>query len=290
MGNKTLAGIAVAVVVVAVAVAVVRLTGQGGDDPEPQDTGLEATAGSDTHPTAGAGFVTLEAKAVDGTEPDTELEAEPVDGAEPPDTGLEAEPGTVFQSPDTHPNPDAPIIAAQFGVTLEKATAVLVWQDEWGEYADEVRGQYGDQISAIWADAAPGETLSTRGYIQFIGEVPPGLETMEGVTLLGGGEISRADHWRRSELAADALVALGYLSFVTGHDPKAGVIQAEVKIAPGATPVTKTQIVTKLQELLVTEGLTGRAAQIGLSDLDLIITEGTGSFIKNEPAGAGDDQ
>ena len=98
-----------------------------------------------------------------------------------------------------------------------------------------------------------------------------------------------ADHWRRGELAAEALVALGYLSFVTYYDRADKVLRAEVQIAPRATPVTKAQIVTKLQELLVTEGLTGRAAQIGLSDLDLIITEGTGSFIKGEPVWVDDD-
>ena len=283
MGNKTLAGIAGAGLVGIVALVAVLITiAAQGAGPEPdhtRDTGLEAEAGigrqsPDTRPSNPAVAVTLEKAA---------------DGAEPPDTGLEAEPGTVFQSPDTHPNPDAPIIAAQMGLTLEKATAVVVWQDEWGEYAAEVRGQYGDQISAIWADAAPGETLSTRGYIQFIGEVPSGLETMEGVTLMGDGAISMADHWRRGELAAEALVALGYLSFVTYYDRADKVLRAEVQIAPRATPVTKAQIVTKLQELLVTEGLTGRAAQIGLSDLDLIITEGTGSFIKGEPVWVDDD-
>ena len=145
------------------------------------------------------------------------------DGPEPDhthDTGPDAEAGVVHQSPDTHPDPDADIIAAQLGLTVAKAREMMAWQDEWGKYVGNVRRQYRDQVAAVWSDPAPGETgPGTRGHIVFTGEVPSGLATMEGVTLTGNGGLSEAEQYRRGELAAEALVALGYLSFVTGYDP-----------------------------------------------------------------------
>ena len=53
-------------------------------------------------------------------------------------------------------------------------------------------------------------------------------------------------------------------------------------MAPGAAPVTKSQLITKLEELLGDEGLDGRAAQVETADLHLIISEGTGPFIITE--------
>ena len=206
------------------------------------------------------------------------------------DTGIEHEPDIVRQQPDTHPDPDAAVIAEEQGITVAEAEEVLAWQDEWGEYAAQVRSQYGDQIAGIWAEPATGESISTKGYIQFVGAVPSGLEVPDSpanVTFLTDGGISRAQNRLRAELTADALAALGYVNFATGYSAKDKVINVRMQVAPGETPVTVDQISTKLEELLGTAGVTGRAATVNTTDLNLTVTTGTGPYIKTEHSRGG---
>ena len=204
------------------------------------------------------------------------------------DTGPDLPDGVVRITPDTHPNPDAAAVATATGLSQEQAVAVLTFQEQFGEYRKRIRTQYGDQIAATWMDNPPGTTgPNTRGNIQFVGEVPSGIETMEGVTLTGGGAISLEDSYRRAELAGEALVDLGYTSFVTYFDPVEKKIGVEVKIPEGSPQITKTEVVDALKGLVATEGLTGRAATIQTSDVKLTVTTGSGSFITNEHSRGG---
>ena len=118
----------------------------------------------------------------------------------------ETEPSDVVRpNPTTDPMPDAAIMAEEMGLPEEIIRSAMAFQEAFGKYVGELIDRFPNQISSIYSDSPPGEVgLSTRGNIQFIGEVPPGIEPMENVFLTGGGTITMADHGLRAEIAARA--------------------------------------------------------------------------------------
>ena len=203
------------------------------------------------------------------------------------DTGPDIPAGVVRESPETHPDPDAAAIAAAAGVSTDEAKTALAFQDAFGAYADDIRDRFPDQVAAVYMDSPTGSELSTHGYIRFTGDVPGGIEPMANVTLSGGAEISSESHARRARLAAQALEDLGYLSYVTGYDPVADVLDIRVKLPEGTAEVSKSAVVDAMSQIVGASGLSGRAARVELADVKVTITRGTGAYIKNEHSRGG---
>ena len=191
-------------------------------------------------------------------------------------------PNVVRQDPDSNPSPDSAIIAAETGLPVDQIEKAIAFQNEFSAYAGELKSSFPGQISAIWMDSPlDGIGPNTRGNIRFVGEVPSEAMFKENVLLTGGGNISMEDHKRRSEIAAGALLELGYTSFIAFFAVAENVIVLELGLMEGASQPSKPDIVAAIQDRAEAEqSLQGRAAVIEESDVSLRVLTGSASTIQ----------
>ena len=205
---------------------------------------------------------------------------------QPTDTTVaqNTEPDVVRQDASTTPAPDNAILAAETGLPVEQIDKAIAFQQAFGKYAEELISRFPDQISGVWADSPPGTTgLRTRGHVRFTGKVPPGLTSMENVVLTGGGAISMADHTRRVQLAARAMLDLGYHNLTSSFDPIDKVIRITLKLPEGVSPPSKLDLVGALQDRVQGDReLQGRAATVEVADLELTVITGSGPIFTNQ--------
>ena len=201
--------------------------------------------------------------------------------------GPDTEPDVVRQDESAAQATDTALTAKQTGLPVESVERAIAFQQAFGDYVDELIVRFPDQISAVWMEPVP----NTRGHVQFTWEVPPevtseierqGLIDPNNVVLTGGGMISRADHSRRAELAAEALVDLGYRNFITFFDPIGNVIRIELQLPEGASRPSKLDFVSAVQSRVRAErnqsreaGFQGRAATVDALDLELTVMTGS---------------
>ena len=89
------------------------------------------------------------------------------------------------------------------------------------------------------------------------------------------------DHKRRSEIAAGALLELGYTSFIAFFAVAENVIVLELGLMEGASQPSKPDIVAAIQDRAEAEqSLQGRAAVIEESDVSLRVLTGSASTIQ----------
>lgn len=179
---------------------------------------------------------------------------------------------------------DAALMATQTGMSPDDARDALAFQDAFTFYGIEVLTPLEDEISAIWVDPAP----ATRGYVRFVSEVPEharaeakrrGLD----IVLIGGGEISMAEHDLRSDLTASALVAAGYQNFIVYSDRQQQVIKIELMLPEGSPAPDIDELAPLIRRYVSMNrgsSLKGRAAEIQTSDLELIILRGSGPIVE----------
>jgi hypothetical protein len=175
-------------------------------------------------------------------------------------------------------------MAEQTGLPVDEVKRALAFQDAFTIYGmTELLPRYENQISAIWVDPVP----ATRGYVQFVAEIPQqavSAAAQRGLDLAftGGGEISMAEHDRRSELAAEALIAAGYRNFIAYSDRQNKVIMVELHLPEGSPQPNAAELVDLVQHHVSatqSHSLVGRAAEIRPSDLELIVIRGSGPII-----------
>ena len=211
-----------------------------------------------------------------------------------PDT----EPDVVRQDESAALATDMALTANQTGLPVESVERAIAFQQAFGKYVDELIVRFPDQISAVWTEPVP----NTRGHVRFTGKVPPevtseierqSLLDPNNVVLTGGGMISMADNSRRAELAAEALVDLGYRNFITFFDPIDNVISIELQLPEGASQPSKLDLVGAVQNRVRAERyqsgearFQGRAATVDALDLELTVITRSGPIIELEPAEA----
>ena len=202
----------------------------------------------------------------------------PVQVRDVSDHGDNIGPDLVRQTPDDTPNPDNAIIAAETGLSVGRISTAMASQESFGEYAHELIKQFPDQISAVWMDSPPGtEGPNTRGNIRFTGTVPTDIKTMDNVILTGDGLISMADHRRRARVAAMALSDLGYDNFMTGYEPRKGVIDIEILLPEGVVQPSKSDLIPEMRRTFERfPELQGRAALLEAADIELTALRGDG--------------
>ena len=204
---------------------------------------------------------------------------------------------------------DTALTANQTGLPVESVERAMAFQKAFGKYVDELIVRFPDQISAVWMEPMP----NARGHVQFTGEVPQEVTSeiewqasrpsVDGsprrlldpnnVILIGEGMISMADNSRRAELAAEALVDLGYQNFITLFDPIDNVINIELLLPEGASQPSKLDLVGAVQNRVRAERhqggearFQGRAATVDALDLELTVITGSGPIMELEPAEA----
>ena len=199
--------------------------------------------------------------------------------------GRQIEPDVVRQDESAAQAADIAILASETDLPVESVEDVIAFQQAFAKYADELIIRFPDQISVVWVEPVP----NTRGHIQFTGEVPSevsselkgqGLLDANSVVLAGGGMISMADHARRAELAAEALVDEGYRNFLTFFDPIDKVIRIELRLPEGTAQPSKLDILGAVQNR-VRARLQGRAATVDALNLELTVITGSGPIITN---------
>lgn len=175
--------------------------------------------------------------------------------------------------------PDVVILAKETGLPLKSVERAIAFQQAFAKYAVELMIRYPNQISVVWTEPVP----NTRGHVQFVGEVPPQEVAPQNVVLTGGGLISMADHKRRAELAAKALVDLEHRNGLTFFDPILKVIRVELKLPEAAPQPSKPALVDAVQRRVRSDpALKGRAAVVGAADLELTVIRGDGPIVTNQ--------
>ena len=101
--------------------------------------------------------------------------------------------------------------------------------------------------------------------------------------------ISMADHYRRAELAHEALVDLGYRNFKTFFDLIDDVISIEFLLPEGASHPSKLDLVAAVQNRVRAERdqsgearFQGRAATVDALDIELAVITGSGPIVTLE--------
>jgi hypothetical protein len=191
-------------------------------------------------------------------------------------------PGVTHQSDADALAADIALIAEQKGLPLKKVESVIAFQQAFEKYADELIVRYPNQVSAVWVDPVP----NMRGHIRFTGEVPSEVARevqqrgqLDTIALTGNGMITIADHISRAELAAEALVDLGYKNAITFFDFKNNVLRTELKLPEGVAPLNKLDLVNALRNRVQGSRLQGRAAMVDARDINLTILTGSGPII-----------
>lgn len=184
-------------------------------------------------------------------------------------------------------NLDAEIVADDLGVSPGRVVAGIAFRDAFHSYASQVREKYSDEISGIWAEPTPEQT----GYIVFVNEVPDAVAdelncgrrlNPENVILVPGGQISEEDGRHRESLVIDATRELGYRLLTGSTDYRTALIEMAIYVPYGEAIPTAQEIASAAERRISGDSgmggegvLTGRAAEILSSDLDLIVRKGS---------------
>lgn len=97
-----------------------------------------------------------------------------------------------------------------------------------------------------------------------------------------------ADHFRRAELATEALIDLGYQNAITFFDPIDKVIRIELQIPEGASQPNELDLVGAVQNRVrADQDIQGRAAMVDALDLELTVITGSGPIITLEHSRGG---
>jgi hypothetical protein len=222
----------------------------------------------------------------------------PATYAQGPDD-FDIEPGVVRQDERAAQAADIAILARETGLPVQRVERAIAFQHAFAAYADTLLSRYPDQIAAVWTEPLP----NTRGHVQFTGAVPAevtaeigslGVLGPHNLALTGDGKISMADHVRRAELAAAALVDLGYQDAITLFDPTAQVIRIELQLPAGAAQPKIGDLVGAVQKRVRADRdqrgkarLLGRAATVAASDLDLTVLTGSGPIVTDDHSRGG---
>ena len=101
--------------------------------------------------------------------------------------------------------------------------------------------------------------------------------------------ISRADHPRRAELAAEALVDLGYRNFITFFDVIDKVIHIELQLSDAVSQPSELDLVGAVQNRVRADRdqsgearFQGRAATVDALDLEMTVVTGSGPIVTLE--------
>ena len=194
-------------------------------------------------------------------------------------------PGVTYQSDSAALAADIALTAEQLGFSVESVENAVAFQEEFRKYAEDLLARYPDQISAVWVEPVP----SMKGHIRFTGEVPSEVAKEvaqrgqpDMIILTGNGMISITDNIYRAELAAEALLGLGYQNAVTFFDVADNVVRIEVKLPEGVSQPSKLDIASAMHNRAQESRLKGREAIVNTSDIDLTIIRGSGPMITLE--------
>ena len=100
--------------------------------------------------------------------------------------------------------------------------------------------------------------------------------------------ISMADHTRRVQLAARAMLDLGYHNLTSSFDRIDKVIRIVLKLPEGVSPPSKLDLVGALQvRVKADRELQGRAATVEVADLELTVITGSGPFFTSQHSRGG---
>ena len=195
----------------------------------------------------------------------------------------------TLQDENSSQMPDNAILADETGLPVERVNEAIAFQETFTEHVGELINRFPDEISGAWMDSPPGNSgPSTRGHLRFTGEVPPGLESMENVSIAVGGDISISDHYRRNDAVALALIEQGYQNFITFFAPERNVIQIEILLPEGTPQPSKSVIVDAAQDSVQSDqDLRGRAAIIKSGDLALTVIRGSGPILSDHHSRGG---
>ena len=197
-----------------------------------------------------------------------------------PATSDAAEQDEPVQSAEEALAQDMKLADQQSGESVEHLRSALEFRDAFDAYVLELSDRYGDQISAAYAERSP----ATRGHIRFVAEIPPEVvaEVQKSgwdVELSGGTGISRDDHSRRVQAAAQALADAGYDNYVIGYSVTLDVIELAFRVPENSPRPNRVDVVHVIREAVADQALTGRAAQVLDRDIVVLIEVGEGPIV-----------
>ena len=194
---------------------------------------------------------------------------------------IEREQTVVYQDEQAAQAADTALLAQEAGLPVASVEKALAFQQAFAVYADGLLARFPDQISSVWVEPAP----HTAGHIRFVQDVPAEvvaeIEKLSPghILLKGGGAISMADHAQRAELAAAALLDMGYDNSLAFFDPMNNVIQLEVQLPENVKHPAELDVLVAVQNHIHSAGWQGPAAVVNANDLNITILEGFGPIV-----------
>lgn len=178
----------------------------------------------------------------------------------------------VKQDRATAAKADIALVAEGKAVSEASVAEAIAFQERFVDYAKKLDARYPGQLSRIWLDPVP----STAAYIQFTGAVPVDLAP-KNVQVFGHGVLTRAQHARRAEVAADALKAAGYRNFYTHFDAAQGAIRVEMVIDERAFEPDPERVVSLVRdEVAFAESKSDKALADVPAEVDLHVVRREG--------------
>lgn len=199
---------------------------------------------------------------------------------------FDSPPDVIHEDADAAIAAEVSLLADETGLNESSVRESLEFQQAFSEFANKVLVRYPDAVSSIRTDPIPSRT----GYIVFVDSVPEDVLTEAStlpyeVMLSGQGAIAKEEHAERSELVALALAGAGYRNHVVFYDPVKDHIQIEMQLE-SADPPSKEVILSVINTYIadrVHSGdlvLDGRAAEVLLSDVSLLVSYGSEPLVE----------
>lgn len=192
-------------------------------------------------------------------------------------------PGVVKQNAQEAHQSDLVLLARGKGLTVQEADAAIHFQQAFTLYVADLDARFPGQISRAWMAPAPDRS----GFVQFVDNAPTESTPM-GVTLLGGGGLTRIEHTLRAELAAAAIKVAGFTNFLTYFDASRKVIEVLMVVAPGSPAPDSGQVFNVVRDAIASDQTLRPQARVVVSaDLHLRVDVREGEIFTLEHARGG---
>jgi len=180
---------------------------------------------------------------------------------------------------------DINLLVKETGFSEESLREVILFQESFGVYSDKILSRYKNQVSNIYVEKLP----STKGHIQFVGEVPKELIMAvkkqgqeDKIILEGGGRFSLDENYKRAELVSKALDSMKIYNTVVFFDQIKNKIQIEIKLPKKEKAPYVDNFIENIKKELINSNLSKKSAQISEDDLILKIIRGEGEIVTLE--------
>ncbi len=161
-------------------------------------------------------------------------------------------------------------LSLELGISSDEVSNGRSFIDNFYEYAETVRLEYPNKISAVYADPLP----DAKGHIKFVETIPQKVtdEVMalgfeDNYILTANGGISEQEHQDRVNLVVKSLREMNYTNFITFFDVINYKINIELRVSTTEDKPTKEYLLSFINTEIDKSDLEGRASIVEMDDI-----------------------